>query len=161
MADRAFYRPPSSPHEWQWGDRHYFYNCHREGGDFAWFKDNLNKAEGSPMPENITPQWAFAGKWDPEATTLSLLPSASFPAPRRHAFGVNGNSSRLVWIPGRGVVSHRIYFGKNVSPDFRNEQTESSFDPGKLESKTKYFWRVDEITDRDTVRGNLWDFTTQ
>jgi pectinesterase len=56
--------------ELQFGeDRHYYYNCHREGGDYEWFKDNLDKAPGSPRPEDITPAWTFGGKWDPESTT--------------------------------------------------------------------------------------------
>lgn len=68
MADRPFYRPPSSPREWQWGDRHYFYHCHRDSADFPWFKDNLASAEGSPDPGVITAKWTFGGKWDPESS---------------------------------------------------------------------------------------------
>jgi pectinesterase len=49
-----------------WGARSYFYNCHREGGDFDWFGNNLSSAPGSPKPEQITAAWTFAGKWDPE-----------------------------------------------------------------------------------------------
>ena len=67
MADRPFYRPPSSPREWRWGARHYFFNCHREGGDYTWFWDNLHEAEGSPAPEEIDARWTFDGMWDPEA----------------------------------------------------------------------------------------------
>jgi pectinesterase len=67
MADRPFYRPASSPREWQWGDRHYFFNCHRDSADFEWFRDNLSSAEGSPRPEEISARWTFEGKWDPES----------------------------------------------------------------------------------------------
>jgi pectinesterase len=49
-----------------WGERAYFFNCHRDDGDFDWFKDNLSAAPGSPKVENITAAWTFAGKWDPE-----------------------------------------------------------------------------------------------
>jgi pectinesterase len=50
-----------------WGERSYFFNCHRDGGnDFAWFKDNLSTAPASPAPDQITAAWTFAGKWDPE-----------------------------------------------------------------------------------------------
>ena len=49
-----------------WGERAYFFNCHREGGDYDWFKDNLDQAPGAPKPNEITPSWTFAGKWDPE-----------------------------------------------------------------------------------------------
>jgi pectinesterase len=49
-------------------ERKYFGNCHREGGDFAWFADNLDKAVGLPRAGQITPNWTFGGRWDPERT---------------------------------------------------------------------------------------------
>ncbi len=49
-----------------WGERFYYYNCHRDGGDFAWFRDNLSSAAGAPRPEQVTAAWTFDGKWDPE-----------------------------------------------------------------------------------------------
>jgi pectinesterase len=49
-----------------WGERTYFYNCHREGGDYAWHQDNLSSAPGAPKPEQITALWSLGGSWDPE-----------------------------------------------------------------------------------------------
>jgi pectinesterase len=49
-----------------WGERSYFYNCHRDGGDFDWFANNLSSASGSPKPKEITAAWTFGGKWNPE-----------------------------------------------------------------------------------------------
>jgi pectinesterase len=49
-----------------WGERAYFYNCHRDGGDFGWLTNNLTTASGAPTPEQITAAWTFAGKWEPE-----------------------------------------------------------------------------------------------
>ncbi|HTQ38256.1 MAG TPA: pectinesterase family protein [Pirellulales bacterium] len=49
-----------------WGERVYFYNCHRDGGDYAWFADNLSTAPGSPTDAQITPAWTFNHTWDPE-----------------------------------------------------------------------------------------------
>ena len=49
-----------------WGERAYFYNCHRDGGDYAWHQNNLSSATNSPTPRQITAAWTFAGKWDPE-----------------------------------------------------------------------------------------------
>jgi pectinesterase len=49
-----------------WGERSFFYNCHRDGGDFAWFANNLSSSPGSPEPSQITAAWTFDGKWDPE-----------------------------------------------------------------------------------------------
>jgi pectinesterase len=50
-----------------WGDRAYYHNCHRTGGDYPWHKNNLRTAQGSPRPEDITPAWTFGGRWDPTA----------------------------------------------------------------------------------------------
>ena len=49
-----------------WGERAYFYNCHRDGGDYDWMTNNLAAAPGAPRPKQITAAWTFAGKWDPE-----------------------------------------------------------------------------------------------
>jgi pectinesterase len=49
-----------------WGERSYFHNCHRDGGDFAWFANNLSSVPGSPKPSQITAAWTFDGKWNPE-----------------------------------------------------------------------------------------------
>jgi pectinesterase len=52
----------------RWGERAYYFNCHRPAGDYAWFKDNLASAPGAPQPEQVTPAWTFGGTWDPERT---------------------------------------------------------------------------------------------
>jgi len=33
----------------RWGERAYYHNSHREGGDYAWIKDNLATADGHPI----------------------------------------------------------------------------------------------------------------
>ena len=52
-----------------WGERAYYFNSHRIGGDYAWHKDNLVSAPGAPTPEQVTAKWTFGGKWDPENKT--------------------------------------------------------------------------------------------
>jgi pectinesterase len=52
-----------------WGERFYYFNSHRTGGDFAWHADNLASAPGAPTPAHLTAAWTFAGTWDPERTT--------------------------------------------------------------------------------------------
>jgi len=49
-----------------WGERAYYYDCHRDGGDYPWFADNLSSAPGAPTPDQVTAAWTFAGRWDPE-----------------------------------------------------------------------------------------------
>lgn len=53
----------------RWGERCYFWNCEREGGNPSWMTNNLSSAEGSPVAEQITAAWAFAGQWNPERKT--------------------------------------------------------------------------------------------
>ncbi len=71
MSDEPIYRvtypdDPSRNRPFNWGERYYFHNCHREAADFGWFKDNLSTAEGLASVEDITAAWTFNGSWDPE-----------------------------------------------------------------------------------------------
>ena len=161
MADRPFFRPPSSPKKWQWGARHYFYDCHREEGDYAWLKNNLEKAEGSPKPEDVTAKWTFDDRWDPEATMPSILPFAFQPKPADEAVNIPTNGLLLTWVSGRNATSHKVYFGDKKEPGFSGNQKRPWFKPGKLEPNTTYYWRVDEIAEDTIVRGQLWSFTTE
>ncbi len=75
-----------------WGERFYYFNVHRDGGDFAWHHDNLATAPGAPKPEQITAKWTFAGKWDPENKTG--------PAVRE----ISGNAKELTVTFGESVT---------------------------------------------------------
>jgi len=48
-----------------WGKRIYYFNCHRKGPDFTWYANNLDKAAGAPVANNITAAWVFGKKWSP------------------------------------------------------------------------------------------------
>jgi pectinesterase len=64
MADAPIYKAATAK-EVFWDSKAYYYNCHRAGGDFEWFKNNLDKAPGAPSPPAISVQWTFDGKWNP------------------------------------------------------------------------------------------------
>jgi pectinesterase len=162
MADRPIYLP-ISPNSvpWIWGERHYFYNCHREGGDFIWFADNLESAENHPKANEITAKWTFRGIWDPEETMPSVLPFVFLPRPRDGSYNIESENVELKWTPARNAISHNIYFGRTNKPEFIRNQKEKKFTADKLDIKTTYFWRIDEITERDTLSGPLWHFTTK
>lgn len=90
---------PEHNRPFNWGKRTYFYNCHREGGDFAWFADNLHEADGSPETGEITAVWTFAGDWDPE--------SPSGPAIRYYDFDENSvifQFNEIVSVSGKPVL---------------------------------------------------------
>jgi len=159
MADRPIYRP-SAPDTYLFPARYYYWNTHREGGDFPWFADNLQDADTAPHPRAVTARWTFGGRWDPEATLPAVLPFATIPRPAHEDPDVSLVNTRLRWIAGRNAVAHRVHFGTSNPPPFRAEQREASFDPGPLDVATTYFWRVDSVTPAGVVRGPTWTFTT-
>lgn len=179
MADIPIFWPVSpNAHVWQWGTRHYFDNCQRLGGDYNWFADNLDEAEGSPSSEMVNAKWTFENKWDPEANMPQVLPFTFLPKPGNGEY-INTIDTVLTWIPSRNAESFDIYFWKSKYPQalekgeklkdgpsaagtpvFVKNQKESSFYPGILESNSTYYWRSDEIIDGEKVEGKLWHFTT-
>jgi PelA/Pel-15E family pectate lyase len=44
----------------RWGKRVNYYNCHREGGDFAWHNDNLTKE----LASKIDADWTLKAHWN-------------------------------------------------------------------------------------------------
>lgn len=63
MKDAPIYRVPTS-NVIQWGERIYYYNCRREGGnDFSWYRNNLPEGIQAGM---INTKWVFGNRWDPE-----------------------------------------------------------------------------------------------
>ncbi|MGE5496708.1 MAG: pectinesterase family protein [Syntrophothermus sp.] len=64
MLDKPIYQ--CSPAEnYKWPSRYYYFNCSREGGNFSWFANNLDKAAPKITADKITPEWTFAGRWNP------------------------------------------------------------------------------------------------
>jgi hypothetical protein len=105
-------------------------------------------------------QWQFRtneGAYDPspadEQTTVPLDPT-------------------LHWTRGCLAVSHDVYFGTDYSDVndanttvtlgvYRGNQSieANSYDPCGLELGTTYYWRVDEVNDPCTWKGDVWSFT--
>jgi len=80
----------------------------------------------------------------------------------------------LKWSPGESAASHDVYFGTDKdtvrntntgSPEYKGSRDlgSESYDPGKLEWDSTYYWRVDGL---DTANpdspwvGLVWSFTT-
>ncbi len=63
MKDQNIYRVATT-NTIQWGERIYYFNCHRKAGDYKWFTDNLQTAKGAPKPADIKADWVFNGKWN-------------------------------------------------------------------------------------------------
>jgi pectinesterase len=63
MKDTAIYRVATT-NVIQWGHRVYYYNCHREGGkDYHWYSNNL---PAGLKAGDITVNWVFSNRWNPE-----------------------------------------------------------------------------------------------
>jgi pectinesterase len=161
MADRPIYWP-TSPNAvtWVWGKRHYFHNCRREAGAYAWFADNLEASEGSPEESQITARWTFGGQWDPERSLSAVLPFAAIPTPRHEAHAVTTGGVDLMWIGGRDAIEYRLYLGDSPNPPFHASSRSNSLKTEPLRSSTEYFWRVDTVTETEVIPGAVWKFTT-
>jgi hypothetical protein len=78
----------------------------------------------------------------------------------------------LTWAASDSAASHQVYFGMDKdavvsadtgSPQYKGSKNlgDESYDPGKLEWDTAYFWRIDEVeTGGTTQKGMIWSFTT-
>ena len=93
---------------------------------------------------------------------------AFYPNPTDGAGGVYPNVV-LGWLPGEYVLSHDVYFGTNYndvndavigSPEYQGRYDITSWDPCGLELDTTYYWRIDEVNDANTWKGNVWSFVT-
>ncbi|NJO25527.1 MAG: pectinesterase [Bacteroidia bacterium] len=62
MRDAAIYLVPTT-NKIQWGERIFYYNCHRQNGkDYKWHADNL---PNELRVKDITVNWVFKGRWEP------------------------------------------------------------------------------------------------
>ncbi len=72
MADtpiyRVTYKDSSMNRPFNWGERDYYYDCSRAGGNYGWFANNLSTAAGAPTLDEVTPSWTFDSNWNPEST---------------------------------------------------------------------------------------------
>lgn len=143
MSDRAIH-PADAPDPRQWGERYYYANAHRDGGDYAWHADNLATADNAPRDEEVTAQWTFRGRWDP-ASLSPVLPFAAIPQPEHGWKWADPNGVMLRWTPARNAKTQRITFNGET-----HEVSDSKFETGSLEPGRTYTWQVDD--------GPLWTF---
>jgi len=65
--------------------------------------------------------------------------------------------------PDGDPVVYDVYFGTNPNPpQVSTHQTENTYNPGRLQYNTKYYWRIDAFDGYSyTVTGDVWTFTTE
>ncbi|MHC4309949.1 MAG: carbohydrate binding domain-containing protein [Planctomycetota bacterium] len=95
------------------------------------------------------------------------------PEPANGAVDVS-RTQIITWSPSVFAASHEVYFGtdkdtvKNAdtgSPEYKGTRAlgAETYDPGKLELATTYYWRIDEVNSPNPDSpwpGILWSFTT-
>lgn len=112
------------------------------------------------IAENQGNTWSF--------TTHPPAAPANTPSPADTATGV-AVTPTLAWTAGNRATAFRIFFGTNattvanattVSPEFKGEQTGTSWSPGSLSPFTTYHWRIDSLAESAVTPGTVWSFTT-
>jgi peptidoglycan/xylan/chitin deacetylase (PgdA/CDA1 family) len=102
-------------------------------------------------------------------TTYFYPGKATNPVPADGTIIVNPETVVLRWTAGAFTTSHNIYLGTDfndvneantLSPEFKGNQTTTSYEPCGLDANTTYYWRIDESDSCDTAKGDIWSFTS-
>ena len=121
------------------------------GTTYYWRIDEVNDADpNSPWKGDV---WSF-----------SIPPKTAYaPNPAEGAEFVDLNA-KLTWTPGYGAILHYIVLGEdfdevnNAVMGVPNGNT--TYNPGQLKLAKTYYWRVDEFNGAETLKGDVWSFTT-
>ncbi|MBN1143334.1 MAG: hypothetical protein JXA72_02885 [Bacteroidales bacterium] len=81
-------KEPEKNRPYFYGNRYFYFNCHRTGGDYDWHADNLTSWPHGIKPDDVDAEWAFDGKWSPESTR----------APEVVKFEIKGDSLVLLFF---------------------------------------------------------------
>ncbi|HCO94019.1 MAG TPA: hypothetical protein DIU00_08720 [Phycisphaerales bacterium] len=130
---------------------------------------------GFPYPDGVvkgtTYYWRIVDIEADETTTHSgpvwsftIAPKTAFdPSPADSAESVDPNIA-LEWEPGFGAILHYMFFGDDY--DTVNNavmgipQGVTTYRPGTLDPAKIYYWRVDEFHGFETLKGEIWSFST-
>ncbi|MFC1794648.1 LamG-like jellyroll fold domain-containing protein, partial [Planctomycetota bacterium] len=121
------------------------------GTTYYWRIDEVNDADpNSPWKGDV---WSF-----------SIPPKTAYaPYPAEGAEFV-ALDVKLTWTAGFGAKLHYVVFGEdfdevnNAAMGVPNGST--TYNPGQLKLAKTYYWRVDEFNGAETLKGNVWSFTT-
>jgi hypothetical protein len=92
------------------------------------------------------------------------------PTPANNAVNIK-QTQVLTWVASTNATSHEVYFGTDKdavrsadkgSPEYKASAAlgSESYDPGKLEWNSTYYWRIDEVEAAGTQKGIVWSYTT-
>jgi hypothetical protein len=121
-----------------------------KGTTYYWRVEDI-EADGTTTHSG--PVWSF-----------TIAPKTAYdPTPADFEESVDPNII-LKWEPGFGAILHYVFFDEDY--DTVNDavggapQGVTNYRPGPLESGKTYFWRVDEFHGTETVKGDIWSFST-
>ncbi|AQQ71686.1 hypothetical protein SMSP2_02063 [Limihaloglobus sulfuriphilus] len=80
-------------------------------------------------------------------------------------------TAELTWTAGTDATAHQVYFGTDrdavtnaTTSDpmgvYMGQFDAAQYSPTGMETATRYFWRVDEVTSSGVNKGYVWDFWT-
>ncbi|MHC4324473.1 MAG: PA14 domain-containing protein, partial [Planctomycetota bacterium] len=122
------------------------------GTTYYWRIDEVNEADpNSPWKGDV---WNFT------------IPSnkAYQPVPSDGGKFIDSVNPTLSWTPGFESILHTVYFGDDydtvATATGGPQQGTITFNPGSLETEKTYYWRVDELGEAGTHKGDVWSFTT-
>ncbi|MHC4324369.1 MAG: PA14 domain-containing protein [Planctomycetota bacterium] len=130
---------------------------------------------GYPYPDGLAKGMTYYWRIEDiqaDGTTTHSGPVWSFSTAPRTAYNPNpadGEESVdpneiLEWVPGLGAVLHTVFFSEDY--DTVNDavagipQGALTYTPGTLDSAKTYYWRVDEFFGFETLKGEIWSFST-
>lgn len=68
---------------------------------------------------------------------------------------------QLSWGKAKYASYYQVYFGTSATPGLAdNNVTGETYDPGRLDGATTYYWRVDAFNSKGNSTGDLWTFST-
>jgi hypothetical protein len=97
-----------------------------------------------------------------KTTVSAAAPAkAGVPSPADTATNIS-TLTDLSWTGMLEATSHNVYFGTDSPGTFQTNTTETTFDPGRLNPNTTYYWRIDEVNEANVVisTGDVWYFIT-
>jgi hypothetical protein len=121
-----------------------------KGTTYYW---RIEEVEADGITTDSGPVWSF-----------TVAPKTAYnPVPADSAESVDPNVV-LSWTPGYGAILHTVFFGDDYNT-VNNAvagipQGTLNYKPGHLESGKTYYWRIDEFLGTETVKGNVWSFST-
>ena len=142
-----------------------------DGGGNAYVTGNTRSREydSPPFPVIVGPDLTWNGPdWEGDAFVAKVVVGPEPPVKPTGPAPVNGAANVctnpvLSWSGDGTATSYDVYFGTDSTPDngeFRGNQTNTQFRPGRLGPNTTYYWRVDAKNQSGTATGDVWSFTT-